>query len=121
MKLDVHAITVDAADAAGLAEFWSATLGRPVDPDPTTEFASIGLSGTDDRSFGWMFVQVPESKQVKNRVHVDLAATDPEGEVQRLIGLGAKRQADYDESGSRWTTLADPEGNEFDVVEVTDG
>lgn len=58
-----------------------------------------------------------EKKVVKNRAHVDLTAPgDREMEIDRLIGLGAKRLADKDEYGQRWTVLADPEGNEFCVA-----
>jgi hypothetical protein len=45
-----------------------------------------------------------------------LAATDWETEVGRLIGLGASRIREVQENGNRWITLADPEGNEFDLV-----
>jgi predicted enzyme related to lactoylglutathione lyase len=63
-----------------------------------------------------LFNQVPESKTAKNRMHVDLVADDREAEVDRLVGLGAKRLADQAEFGLRWTVLADPEGNEFCVA-----
>ena len=59
---------------------------------------------------------MPESKTAKNRMHVDLVADDREAEVDRLIGLGAKRLADKAELGLRWTVLADLEGNEFCVA-----
>ena len=55
---------------------------------------------------------------MKNRVHVDLGTADLDAELQRLAGLGATHLADLDEGGTRWTTLADPEGNEFDVVQT---
>jgi predicted enzyme related to lactoylglutathione lyase len=63
-----------------------------------------------------MFIQVPDPTPGKNRVHVDLVADDRAAEVDRLVGLGAQVVAELDEDGSRWTTLADPEGNLFDVV-----
>ena len=62
-----------------------------------------------------MFIAVPEAKSVKNRVHLDLDADDREAEVRRLIELGATHIHDKDEWGISWTTLADPEGNEFCV------
>jgi hypothetical protein len=64
----------------------------------------------------WIFAQVPESKSVKNRVHPDLIATDFEAEIARLIHVGATRVADREEYGYRWTLMADPEGNEFDLA-----
>ena len=58
------------------------------------------------------------NKVVKNRVHVDLttSAEDRESEIERLIGLGARR-VDIGQTGEEsWDVLADPEGNEFCVV-----
>ena len=49
-------------------------------------------------------------------MHPDLITADLEAEVGRLIGLGASRKADVTMGGMRWTTLSDPEGNEFDVI-----
>ena len=45
-----------------------------------------------------------------------LDTADLAAEVKRLTGLGATKVASYDEGGYQWTTLQDPEGNEFDVV-----
>ena len=65
---------------------------------------------------GWMFNRVPEAKAVKNRMHPDLVTEDLAGELTRLKELGATHLADHEEGGATWATLADPEGNEFDVV-----
>ena len=116
MSVNLYAVTFDCADAAKLAAFWSAVLDRVVDDGATEEFAAIGLVDPADRRPHWLFVRVPEAKAVKNRVHLDLIAADLEGEVGRLVALGAVRKADFEEGGARWTTLCDPEGNEFDVV-----
>jgi predicted enzyme related to lactoylglutathione lyase len=110
MALTSHALTFDAADALRLARFWSAALGRPVREGGTAEGAAI------DGSPRYLFLQVPEGKTAKNRVHLDLDADDREVEVQRLVQLGATRLADHDD-GVRWTVMADPEGNEFCVVQ----
>ncbi len=115
MSTTLNHITFDCADAARLADFWSSVLGEAVDAEASPDFATI----TSSTSASWMFVKVPEPKRVKNRVHVDLAASDLDAELERLTGLGATRLADLDEGGTRWTTLADPEGNEFDVVQTS--
>jgi predicted enzyme related to lactoylglutathione lyase len=120
MALEIGAITMDCAHAARLAEFWSAALGRPLDPgeDGAGEFfASIGRSDPTPGVPAMMFIQVPEGKTAKNRAHLDLTASDRAAEVERLVGLGATVVHDKDEWGVRWTTLADPEGNEFCVAE----
>ncbi|OHV04967.1 VOC family protein [Mycobacterium talmoniae] len=111
MHITLYAVTFDCADADKLARFWSELLRRPLDDGATAEFASIGMSGEQDAPH-LVFVQVPEAKQVKNRVHVDLVAHDFGAAVERAVGLGATRLADR----YRWTTLTDPEGNEFDIV-----
>ncbi len=63
-----------------------------------------------------MFVRVPEPKTAKNRIHLDVMTTDPEHEIDRLVGLGATRARDMEEYGYMWTVMADPEGNEFCVA-----
>ncbi|HUP72368.1 MAG TPA: VOC family protein [Acidimicrobiales bacterium] len=114
MKLSLTALTFDCADASGLAQFWSGVLGLPVDPDDTCDFASIGQTAATQPS--WMFIKVPEPKKTKNRFHVDLASSNLDADVMRLVALCATRIGDFDESGAQWVTLADPEGNEFDIV-----
>jgi predicted enzyme related to lactoylglutathione lyase len=62
---------------------------------------------------------VPDTKQVKNRVHLDLRPADRtrDEEVERVVGLGAKFLADFRRpDGGGWVTLADPEGNEFCIL-----
>ena len=49
-------------------------------------------------------------------MHPDLITANLEAEVERLIGLGASRKEDIKMGSMRWTTLLDPEGNEFDVI-----
>ena len=110
MSSTLSHLTFDCADAAGLAAFWSGVLEAPVDDGASADYAV--LKGEP----GWMFLRVPEPKSVKNRVHPDLTTADLPAEVERLVGLGATRHSDHDEDGTRWVTLTDPEGNEFDVV-----
>jgi len=103
-------LTFDCADAVVLASFWSAVLDQPVDEGASPEYALVkGMPG-------WMFLQVPEPKVAKNRMHADLTTDDLPAEVVRLKGLGATHVADHTEGGATWATLTDPEGNEFDVV-----
>ena len=77
--------------------------------------------GIDERGAGTgrriLFQAVPEAKTVKNRVHLDLLVgpEDSDGEVERLVGLGATVVGVHEGEGGRWTLMADPEGNEFDV------
>ena len=112
----LFAVTFDCADAAVVGGFWARALGQELDPGAGKAFASIGLQDSGRSEPRWCFAQVPEGKSAKNRMHPDLITADLEAEVGRLIGLGASRKADVTMGGMRWTTLLDPEGNEFDVI-----
>jgi hypothetical protein len=128
MAVKIACVSFDCVDALVVGRFWSAAIGRPLDPGAVSEFASIGFHGRRDRKgWGpverdadptWLFAQVPEPKAVKNRLHLDVAAADPEAEIARLVELGATRVADREEYGYTWTLMADPEGNEFDVAKA---
>ncbi|GAA2806446.1 VOC family protein [Streptomyces showdoensis] len=111
----VRHVTIDCADAYALAGFWAQVLDskvsdedRPGDPECLIESEGAGL----------LFIQVPERKAVKNRVHLDVQPQDRtrDEEVERLLGLGATLVGDHRRpDGTGWATLADPEGNEFCV------
>ncbi|MGV9382768.1 VOC family protein [Nonomuraea sp. NPDC003707] len=112
MTAIVRAITFDCGDAAELAEFWSRALDAPIALGPSAGFASLSLSA-DGPSL--LFIEVPEGKTTKNRVHLDLTAPDLDAEVERLVSLGARKEREVSEGRHRWVTLTDPEGNEFDL------
>lgn len=112
--LAIAHVTFDCADAAELAGFWSAALGRPIDAGASTYFATIG---TAEAGPTWMFLKVDEPKTAKNRCHLDLTADDREAECKRLLDLGAQHVAEHDEYGHRWTVLRDPSGNEFCIAQ----
>jgi hypothetical protein len=126
MTVMIASVTFDCVDALAVASFWSAALERPLDPGASSDFASIGFAERRDASGWaavahekeptWMFARVSEPKTAKNRMHLDLMTPDPEGEVARLVGLGATRLADMEEYGYTWTVMSDPEGNEFCVA-----
>jgi len=116
MALEVLALTIDCADASALARFWSEALGRPVNPGATEQRARIAATDPVTTGPTLSFLQVPEGKTVKNRLHLDLGSPDLAAESERLLALGATRLWDVERGDVRWTTFADPEGNEFDVV-----
>jgi hypothetical protein len=127
-------VVIDCADPARLAAFWAAALGYTPQPPPAgfaswQEFleargvpesewnSANAVVDPDQRGPRIFFQRVPEPKTVKNRVHLDLhvGADRREAEVARLTGLGAKTLWEG-AVGGRWTTMADPEGNEFCVA-----
>jgi len=114
--LRLGAVTFDTTgSAATLADFWSKALDRPIADGALDQVAMI--DGVGD-SPALLFLQVPDRTPGKNSVHLDLIDPDYPTQVDRLIGLGARRVGDFDDWGITWTTLADPEGNLFDVAKV---
>jgi hypothetical protein len=116
MPTRFYSVVVDAADPAALAEWWALTLGWP-----TQHFATESQAGPPDGEPGvWLvFVPVNDPRTVKNRVHIDLRSGDDAGRdqlVARLLAAGATT-ADIGQGDVPWTVLADPEGNEFCVLE----
>jgi predicted enzyme related to lactoylglutathione lyase len=120
MTISVMALSFDCADAAKLAGFWAAALGREVETGASAGSARVGAAEVASTGPVLLFHQVPEGKTVKNRLHLDLGTPAAAAETDRLLGLGATVLHVFEENGQhRWTTLADPEGNEFDLVTRT--
>jgi predicted enzyme related to lactoylglutathione lyase len=116
----VH-VVVDANDPAALARFWAEALTWVIGDvaDDEVDVWPEGYRYPDPSALPLVFVPVPETKQVKNRVHLDLASTSAAEQaalVARLRDLGAT-PADVGQGDVPWTVLADPEGNEFCVLE----
>jgi len=135
-------VTFDAADPPALARFWAEVLGYVPEPPPvgyvTWEDWLIAMGIPEDR---WTSVatladpsghrprvyiqRVPEPKTAKNRVHLDVNCGGERGtpadvrrsrvdtEVDRLVGLGARRLNEGGEFGEYHVVMCDPEGNEF--------
>jgi catechol 2,3-dioxygenase-like lactoylglutathione lyase family enzyme len=127
MTSRVTAINVDCRHPRQLAEFWCAVLGYRVveEQEDFVEIASWEPSVEAIRAGPvaptLVFAPVPESKTVKNRVHIDVSPIDRDqnDEVDRLLELGA-RHVDIGQGEQSWVVLADPEGNEFCVLRRLD-
>ena len=112
--------TVDCTDAYALSRWWQSVLDHVEDPDgPNEPGHDECLIRSRDGHHDLLFVEVPDAKRGKNRVHLDLRPRDGsrDDEVARLLSLGAtalddRRNAD----GTGWVVLADPEGNEFCIL-----
>jgi predicted enzyme related to lactoylglutathione lyase len=120
MSLSVYNVAFDCADPYAVASFWSAVTGRPLDDEdnPGDPETSIEL----DNGVNLYFQRVPEGKTVKNRLHLCLRP-DPgktrDEELERVQALGATIVVDRRRIGggtTGWVVLADPEGNEFDIL-----
>jgi glyoxalase superfamily protein len=112
--------TLDAADSYGQSVFWAKVLGFAEDPeDPNEPGHEECMIFSPDGRTRVLFVEVPEKKQVKNRVHFDLVPESGtrDEELARLLALGATEVDDLRlPDGRGWVVLADPEGNEFCIL-----
>ena len=105
-----------AASTAALARFWANVLGRQVAEASTSEHAVLLARGGDTCEPCIVFNKVPEAKIAKNRLHLDLISDTFDAETERLLSLGARKLSDIQGTKFRWTTFADIEGNEFDLI-----
>jgi hypothetical protein len=113
-------ITVDSRNAYAQSVWWAEMLGMAEDPEDPNEpgHEECMIFSAESRT-RVLFIEVPEVKQIKNRLHFDLRSVDltRDQEAERLIAHGATLVADRRRpDGSGWLTLADPEGNEFCVL-----
>jgi hypothetical protein len=108
-------IVIDAIEPRPVADFWAAVLGWRI-VEEETDIVSLAPEG--DAAPGIDVLRVPERKTLKNRLHLDLRAdgSAQQQEVERLIGLGARRVDVGQGPDVSWVVLADPEGNEFCVL-----
>ncbi|HEU5127666.1 MAG TPA: VOC family protein [Glycomyces sp.] len=119
MASTIRTITFDSRDGYTLSKFWEQVTGYTEDPDdpnePEHEENFIGPAGGGP---GLLFINVPETKEIKNRLHLDMTPdVRRDEEVERLLGIGATEVADCrTEDGKGWVVLADPEGNEFCIL-----
>ncbi len=120
----LHDVVFDSGHPASIARFWASALDdyevAPYDATELARLQSQGISDPEDdpnvmvqpahggrpRIF---FQLVPESKVVKNRVHLDLRCESVDAELTRLVRLGAQLVSRHDGH----LVMRDPEGNEF--------
>ena len=128
MALRIQCLCIEARDPAKLASFWQAALGwrRTFEEDNQVVLEPPEGSPEDGVAPDLLFLKVGQDKIIKNRLHLDLRPADQAAETARLEALGASR-IDVGQGDVSWAVMADPEGNEFDVLraltpdELTDG
>jgi hypothetical protein len=122
MGLRIETVTIDAADPEMLAAFWCAALDWVPRVDEDGDIWVEPAPGHPEfgRSRPLLLMRVPEGKGGKNRLHLDLVPDDHEREVERLETLGATRPSIGQTGNESWVVLADPEGNEFCVLDEPD-
>lgn len=118
MGIRIQCMAIDANDPDVLARFWADVLGwrRTFEDEDEVVLEPPAGSPEDGVSPDLIFLKVPEPKQAKNRLHLDLRPEDQRAEVDRVLGLGARRVSVGQGDDVTWEVLADPEDNEFCVL-----
>ena len=117
MSVQLVALTFDATDPQRLARFWAGFLDWELVDDPD---GGLALLPSDDTGVRLRFLPTREEKSVPNQVHFDLKSTTLEGQQQtvaRALELGARHIDIGQRPEEGHVVLADPDGNEFCVVE----
>ena len=113
-------ITFECRDPLALGQFWAEVTGYTVDPEANE--LRTRLTKSDPRGVRHLVFQKVDEPRQDTRIHIDLAAPEPETEIERLIEFGARLEDPRDADGrpawrgnaeKGWVVLRDPEGNEF--------
>jgi hypothetical protein len=112
MTLKFEQIVVDCHDFRTLGHWWETALGWGLLDETEGE---LEIQNPDGSHPTLLFLNTPDEKTTKNRLHFDFVPDDQAAEVERLLALGAKR-ADIGQGEQSWVVLVDPEGNEFCVL-----
>lgn len=115
MALRIATVTVDCADPAPIARWWAEALAWRVTYEDADEWVIEPQEG-DEYAAPLLFIRVPDTKTVKNRIHLDLRPEVRDAEVARLEGLGATRTNIGQGDDVTWVVMTDPFGNEFCVL-----
>jgi len=110
-------IVIDSADPPALARWWAAALGWEISYEDDEESDVLPPAGQPGIELA--FCAVGDEKVVKNRVHLDLnsqSRAEQDEQVLQLMAAGAT-EADIGQGEVPWAVLADPEGNEFCVLD----
>ena len=121
----IQCLTIDCHDPKLLGEFWGEVLGWQVTHESEFEVVVEPPAGSPLQNVApdILFLKVPDKKVVKNRLHLDLRPDDRDAEVARIKKLGAVEVeiGQSQDPNVTWVVLADPEGNEFCVLQPPQG
>ena len=111
----VGSVVIDCNDLDRMMSFWREALHYVPRDEPEEDW--VVLRDPAGRGVNVSLQVVPEPRVGKNRLHLDLYTGDRDGEVQRLLGIGATIHARSPEPGEDFVVLEDPEGNLFCVIQ----
>ncbi|QBS40965.1 VOC family protein [Nocardia sp. CS682] len=118
MSTRLACVVFDADRPRFIADFWAELLGWGVTLDRPDE-VDVAAHDPDGADLALAFLPAARAKHGKNRIHLDLASRSIDHQrlqVDRALSLGARR-VDIGQGTVPWVVLADPEGNEFCVLE----
>jgi hypothetical protein len=113
--MKVGSVVIDCNDFPTMLRFWSEALRYVPREEP--EEGWVVLMDPGGVNVNVSLQKVPEPHVGKNRLHLDLYTEDLQGEVERLVALGAVRHPRSPDPDDDFVTLVDPDGNLFDVVD----
>lgn len=114
--------SIDVRNAYEISQWWKQVLDYTDIPgDPNEPGHAECMIQRRDGGHQILFLEVPEAKTIKNRIHFDLRPVEGarDAELSRLLELGAREVSDHRGKygpGTGWVVLADPEGNEFCIL-----
>ena len=114
--------TIDCRNAYELSEWWKPVLGYvDLEDDPNLPGHEECMVRDPETGHRLLFIEVPDAKTVKNRLHLDLRprTRSRDEELEKLLTHGAVVVDDLrgrHGPGTGWVVLADPEGNEFCIL-----
>ncbi len=114
----VGSVVIDCNDFDTMKAFWQEALRYEARVSEQRDWAI--LRDPERRDVNVALQKVPEPRVGKNRLHLDLYTDRAEAEIDRLLALGATRHPREPEPGEDFVVLADPEGNLFCVIDVSD-
>lgn len=108
-------ITTDSTDALTLGRWWAQALGGDIVEENDGWFVVVAFKSGQP---ALAFQKIGDPTLGKNRLHLDLQADDRVAEVERLVAAGARliEERSLEDASFTWTTLADPDGNEFCIA-----
>ena len=114
MNAIVGTVMIDCNDLDGMVDFWSKLLGleeKARYPD------YVWLDRLGESGPALALQRVPEARNGKNRLHLDLVSEDIAALSHRVVALGGSKVEDRSTGDFHWSVLADPEGNVFCVAD----
>jgi Glyoxalase-like domain len=113
----IGSVVIDCNDFPTMSAFWQAALGYVPREAPEADW--VVLRDPNGTNVNVSLQVVPERRVGKNRLHFDLYTESQEREVERLLGIGARRHARTPEPDEDFIVLEDPEGNVFCAVDTS--